>query len=97
MVGNDWGPGATGGSGSGDYVPEEAARAGFGDNDGPTPAREPRTGSGPMSPVPVGSGRIWPVALGLSLFLVVCVNLAFIYIAVSGADEVVPSYVEEER
>ena len=37
------------------------------------------------------------MAVALSLFVVVCVNLAFIYIAVSGADEVVPSYVEGER
>ncbi len=43
------------------------------------------------------SGRIWPVAVGLSLLVVVCVNLAFVYIAVTGADQVVPSYVEEER
>jgi len=43
------------------------------------------------------TGRIWPVAVALSLFVVVCVNLAFVYIAVTGADEVVPSYVEEER
>ena len=43
------------------------------------------------------TGRIWPVAVGLSLLVVVCVNLAFVYIAVTGADEVVPSYVEEER
>ena len=45
----------------------------------------------------VATGRIWPVAVALSLFVVVCVNLAFVYIAVTGADEVVPSYVEEER
>jgi hypothetical protein len=44
-----------------------------------------------------GGGLIWPVALTLSLLVVVCVNLAFVYIAVTGADEVVPSYVEEER
>jgi hypothetical protein len=42
-------------------------------------------------------GRVWPVAVALSLLVVVCVNLAFVYIAVTGADEVVPSYVEEER
>jgi hypothetical protein len=29
--------------------------------------------------------------------MVVFVNVAFIYIAVSGADEVVPSYATEER
>lgn len=41
--------------------------------------------------------RVWPVAIALGLFLVVLVNAAFIYIAVSGADEIVPSYATEER
>ncbi|MDT8341389.1 MAG: hypothetical protein RQ751_07745 [Longimicrobiales bacterium] len=40
---------------------------------------------------------IWPVAITAGLLLVICVNAAFIWIAVSGADEVVPSYVTEER
>jgi hypothetical protein len=33
----------------------------------------------------------------VGLVLVVLVNAVFIYIAVSGADDVVPSYVTEER
>jgi hypothetical protein len=33
----------------------------------------------------------------LGLLLMILVNLAFIYIAVSGADEVVPSYNAEPR
>ncbi len=56
------------------------------------PVREPEA-SGSL----LATGRIWPVAVALSLFVVVCVNLAFVYIAVTGADEVVPSYVDEER
>lgn len=41
--------------------------------------------------------RLWPLLIAGGLFLVVAVNLAFVYIAVTGADEVVPSYVTEER
>lgn len=33
----------------------------------------------------------------MGLLLMILVNLAFIYIAVSGADEVVPSYKTEQR
>lgn len=39
----------------------------------------------------------WPHAIAFGMLLVVLVNLAFIYIAVSGADQVVPSYVTEHR
>lgn len=41
--------------------------------------------------------RTWPIAITVGLLLVIFVNVAFIYIAVSGADEVVPSYATEER
>jgi hypothetical protein len=44
-----------------------------------------------------GRAWAWPLAIIVGLMVVVGVNLTFIYIAVSGADEVVPSYVEEER
>ena len=57
----------------------------------PSPADSERPGS------LWATGRIWPVAVAVSLLVVVCVNLGFVYIAVTGADEVVPSYVEEER
>lgn len=40
---------------------------------------------------------VWPVAISVGLFLVILVNAAFIYIAVSDADEIVPSYAAEER
>jgi preprotein translocase subunit SecE len=39
----------------------------------------------------------WPHAILLGMLLVVLVNVAFIYIAVSGADQVVSSYVTEHR
>jgi len=39
----------------------------------------------------------WPIGIAIGLFLVVMVNLAFIYIAVSGKDEIVPSYHTERR
>ena len=43
------------------------------------------------------SDWVWPAAIVAGLLMVVFVNVAFIYIAVSGADEVVPSYATEER
>jgi hypothetical protein len=39
----------------------------------------------------------WPVMIALGLLLVVVVNFLFIYIAVRGADPVVPSYRTEPR
>ncbi len=41
--------------------------------------------------------RLWPIFITVGLALVILVNAVFIYIAVSGADDVVPSYVTEER
>lgn len=43
------------------------------------------------------SDRLWPTVIIVGLVLVGLVNGIFIYIAVSGADDVVPSYVTEER
>lgn len=40
---------------------------------------------------------VWPVAIVVGLLLVVVVNVGFIVVAVSGADEVVESYNTEER
>jgi hypothetical protein len=42
-------------------------------------------------------GRLWPTIIIVGLALVIAVNAIFIYIAVKGADEVVPSYQTEER
>lgn len=61
-----------------------------------TPARteveetpsESRRDSGP---------RLWPILITVGLMMVILVNAVFIYIAVSGADDVVPSYQTEER
>ena len=39
----------------------------------------------------------WPIAIVVGLVIMIAVNVCFIYIAVSGADEVDPSYVEGER
>ena len=40
---------------------------------------------------------LWPLLIIFGAIVVIGVNVAFIYIAVSGADEVVPSYATEER
>lgn len=37
----------------------------------------------------------WPLAIVVGLLIVVAVNVVFIYIAFSGADVVVPSYLRE--
>ena len=53
-----------------------------------------------MAPRPAQTDRpdrTWPIAITVGLLLVIFVDVAFIYIAVSGADEVVPSYATEER
>lgn len=39
----------------------------------------------------------WPLAIVLGFCVIVVVNALFIMVAVSGADPVVPSYVEAER
>lgn len=41
--------------------------------------------------------RRWPLAIAIGLGFVIVVNLVFIYIAVSGRDEIVPSYQTERR
>ena len=52
--------------------------------------RDPSTGSG-------GKSRLWPIIITVGLTVVVVVNALFIYLAVKGADDVVPSYNTEER
>ncbi len=51
----------------------------------------------PQGQIEVKRDWLWPVGIGIALALVVLVNVAFIYIAVKGADEVVPSYSTESR
>jgi hypothetical protein len=40
---------------------------------------------------------VWPLIIVVALVLVVVVNAVFIYIAVTGADQVAPSYVAGQR
>ena len=40
---------------------------------------------------------LWPLILTVALVVVVVVNALFIYVAVKGADDVDPAYVEGER
>lgn len=42
-------------------------------------------------------GSPWPVGIALSLLVVILVNALFVYVAVHGADPVVPSYQTEPR
>ena len=51
----------------------------------------------PDHPGDSGDHRLWPILITAGLALVILVNAIFIFIAVSGADDVVPSYVTEER
>ncbi len=39
----------------------------------------------------------WPLAIVVGLLIVIAVNFTFIYVAVSGADPVVPSYQQSDR
>jgi hypothetical protein len=41
--------------------------------------------------------RRWPIAIIVGLMIMMIVNFGFIYIAVSGADQVVESYRQERR
>ena len=41
--------------------------------------------------------HLWPALIVLGLTIVLAVNAVFIYIAVTGADEVVPSYDAGQR
>jgi hypothetical protein len=71
---------------------------------GPTPSADSgqsRVGTaqtvGTPRVVEIRSDWAWPAAIAAGLFLVVVVNIVFIWVAVSNADPVVPSYVTEER
>jgi hypothetical protein len=43
------------------------------------------------------SKRVWPIGITLGLLIVVAVNVAFVVVAVSGADPVAESYQTGER
>ncbi len=57
---------------------------------------DPDTGAA-ARPLAIRADWIWPVAIIVALLIVVAVNAAYIWVAVSGADDVVPSYVTEDR
>ena len=40
---------------------------------------------------------LWPIMIVVGLLIVILMNAVFIYVAVSGRDEVVPSYQTEAR
>lgn len=61
-----------------------------------TPA-ETGIDGGPSGKDTRSGDRLWPILITLGLVFVILVNAIFIYIAVTGADEVVPSYYTEER
>ncbi len=61
----------------------------------PAPTRDRREARGCRANRP--KVRLWPVLITAGSLLVILVNAIFIYIAVSGADDVVPSYHTEER
>jgi hypothetical protein len=54
-------------------------------------------GAAEGAPAVAPKSRLWPIAITVGLIFVILVNLAFIYIAVTGADEVMPSYFTEPR
>jgi hypothetical protein len=58
---------------------------------------KPETGEVRVEDNGGGKVRLWPVLIAIGMALVILVNGIFIYIAVRGADEVVPSYNTEER
>jgi hypothetical protein len=58
-----------------------------------------RTVPAPLRPAELSPPRYagWPIAIAVWLGIVVIVNFAFAYVAVSGADAVSPSYARERR
>lgn len=52
---------------------------------------------GQKGQITVSKDHLWPMIIIIGLTLVIAVNAAFIYIAVRGADQVVPSYNAGER
>ena len=57
----------------------------------------PGTEGDSSAAAPRAGPRLWPVLITLGLLFVILVHAVFIYIAVSGADDIVPSYNTEER
>jgi hypothetical protein len=81
-------------SGSGEEWTGARGDEGVGSRDGGTgPARLP----GDAADGEADRGWLWPAAIVVGLLLVVAVNVGFAVVAVRGADEIVESYVTEER
>jgi hypothetical protein len=55
------------------------------------------TSAAPKGQITLSRDHLWPWIIGIALAVVLAVNAAFIYIAVTGADSVVPSYNTGER
>lgn len=72
-------------------------RSGEGERTPGAPSSSEGRGTAPEGPRASEESRLWPVLIVLGMTLVILVNGLFIYIAVKGADEVVPSYNTEER
>ena len=47
--------------------------------------------------ITLSKDQVWPAIIIVALALVMLVNAIFIYVAVSGADDVAPSYSEGQR
>ena len=73
---------------AGESVPAGGSAGGGKATNGATQRPEADSGRG---------SRLWPGIIIVGLALVILVNGLFIYIAVKGADAVVPSYNSEER
>ena len=63
---------------------------------GPRPG-DAQPGGADDSSVSAFDRRVWPTIIIVGLVIVVLVNIGFIYVAVAGQDDVVPSYFTEPR
>lgn len=81
-----------------DAMSSQTPREGGPRGSGPGPAHDEGIEPG-RTPgvVEIRSDWGWPAAIAAGLLLVVIVNVVFIWVAVSNADPVVPSYIAEER
>ena len=87
-----------GGAGPGPVGADEGGSSGrAGSAGGPGSQESSHGGIGDAGPDRAPGSRLWPVLITIGLALVMLVNGIFIYIAVKGADDVVPSYLTEER
>ena len=55
------------------------------------------TATVPKGQITLSRDHLWPWIIGIALAVVLAVNAVFIYIAVTGADSVAPSYTTGER